>query len=167
MRMIASGRLVKGALKEHVEPASVDLRLSNHFRVPERTPSGLVSLSDKDIPYGEVRVDQFILHSGSFVLGTTVEIVEVPKDMAAMVHGRSSIGRLGLFIENAGWIDPGFRGEITLELFNASPNQIILDAGRRICQVVFTYTDCTTSGYQGKYQDQRGATESRIGKDEF
>ena len=83
--------------------------------------------------------------------------------MTAFVEGRSSIGRLGLFIQNAGWVDPGFEGEITLELFNANKCAIELQSGRRVGQLVFAQLDVhTLNPYQGKYQGQRGATGSRI-----
>ena len=82
-----------------------------------------------------------ILAPHSFVLATTRERVEVPDFLAAFVEGRSSIGRMGLFIQNAGWVDPGFCGQITLELYNANNLPIEIEAGRRICQIVFAKMD--------------------------
>ncbi len=80
-----------------------------------------------------------------------------------MPEGRSSIGCLGLFIQNAGWVDPGFKGEITLELFNANKCAIELKSGRRVGQLVFAELDRDAQNpYRGKYQGQRGATGSRI-----
>ena len=85
----------------------------------------------------------------------------------SVVEGRSSLGRLGLFIQNAGWVDPGFHGEITLELFNANRCAIKLQAGRRIGQLVFARMDrAARNPYCGKYQGQRGATGSRVFLDE-
>lgn len=85
----------------------------------------------------------------------------------SVVEGRSSLGRLGLFIQNAGWVDPGFHGEITLELFNANRCAIRLQAGRRIGQLVFARMDrAARNPYRGKYQGQRGATGSRVFLDE-
>ena len=85
----------------------------------------------------------------------------------SVVEGRSSLGRLGLFIQNAGWVDPGFHGAITLELFNANRCAIKLQAGRRIGQLVFARMDrAAQSPYRGKYQGQRGATGSRVFLDE-
>ena len=76
-----------------------------------------------------------------FVLGTTLEWIKLPNNITAFVEGRSSIGRLGLFIQNAGWVDPGFEGNITLELYNANQVPIELSSGRRICQLVFAELD--------------------------
>ena len=76
----------------------------------------------------------------------------------------SSIGRLGLFIQNAGWVDPGFKGTLTLEIFNANRNvPIVLYPGMPIGQIIFQYLkEPVIHGYDGKYQNQQGTTESRI-----
>ena len=96
-------------------------------------------------------------------MATTRERVEVPDFLAAFVEGRSSIGRMGLFIQNAGWVDPGFCGQITLELYNANNLPIEIEAGRRICQIVFAKMDQPVeSAYCGKYQNQKGAMSSRV-----
>jgi dCTP deaminase len=99
-------------------------------------------------------------------LATTCEYIRLPADVTAFVEGRSSIGRIGLFIQNAGWVDPGFEGNITLELFNANRLPIRLVAGRRICQLVFARMDqAAQNPYSGKYQGQRQTTGSRIALD--
>ena len=88
-----------------------------------------------------------------------MEYFELPDNLTAFVEGRSSLGRMGLFIQNAGWVDPGFKGEITLELFNANRCAIELKAGRRVGQLVFAEMDYTAlNPYNGKYQGQTGAT---------
>ncbi|MFR7444964.1 MAG: dCTP deaminase [Sellimonas intestinalis] len=90
------------------------------------------------------------------------EYISLPNDLTAFVEGRSSLGRMGLFIQNAGWVDPGFEGEITLELFNANRCAIELQAGRRVGQLVFAKMDaCALHPYNGKYQGQTGATGSK------
>jgi dCTP deaminase len=92
-----------------------------------------------------------------------MEYFELPNDLTAFVEGRSSLGRMGLFIQNAGWVDPGFKGEITLELFNANRCAIELKSGRRVGQLVFAKMDIAAENpYNGKYQGQRGATGSRV-----
>lgn len=100
---------------------------------------------------------------GEFVLATTMEYFELPDNLTAFVEGRSSLGRMGLFIQNAGWVDPGFKGEITLELFNANRCAIELKAGRRVGQLVFAQLDDNARNpYRGKYQGQKGATGSKV-----
>ncbi len=92
-----------------------------------------------------------------------MEYIELPNDLTSFVEGRSSLGRMGLFIQNAGWVDPGFKGEITLELFNANRQAIELTAGRRVGQLVFADTkEPAINPYKGKYIGQKGATGSRI-----
>ena len=118
---------------------------------------------NQEIPYKEIHAEKYILLPGQFVLATTMEYIGLPNDLTAFVEGRSSMGRMGLFIQNAGWVDPGFCGEITLELYNANRCAIELQAGRRIGQLVFAKMDQEAlHPYRGKYQGQRGATGSRV-----
>ena len=88
-----------------------------------------------------LRSDTYVLLPGQFILATTMEYFILPNDLTAFVEGRSSLGRMGLFIQNAGWVDPGFQGEITLELFNANRCAIKLQTGRRVGQLVFAQMD--------------------------
>lgn len=149
-----------------IQPASVDIRLGSSFSVLEGGSNAILKM-DSPIEYRSIAEDTFLLLPGQFVLATTMEYFCLPNNITAFVEGRSSIGRLGLFIQNAGWVDPGFEGEITLELFNASSNAIELKAGRRIGQLVFAQLDCDAENpYRGKYQGQRNATGSRIQLDE-
>lgn len=148
--------------KEQIQPASVDVRLGNTFSIVEDMSRGILSL-DNEIVYKTITADTYVLLPGQFVLASTMEYFELPDNLTAFVEGRSSLGRIGLFIQNAGWIDPGFQGEITLELFNANRCAIELKAGRRVGQLVFAQLDETAlNPYTGKYQGQRGATGSRV-----
>ena len=149
-------------VKEQIQPASVDVRLGNTFSIVEDMSRGILSL-DNEIVYKTITADTYVLLPGQFVLASTMEYFELPDNLTAFVEGRSSLGRIGLFIQNAGWVDPGFRGEITLELFNANRCAIELKAGRRVGQLVFAQLDDTAlNPYSGKYQGQRGATGSRV-----
>jgi len=148
-----------------LQPASIDLRLGRSFlKVDE---NALESLSlETELAYVAIEKDEIILPPHTFLLATTVEYVRLPANVTAFVEGRSSIGRMGLFIKNAGWVDPGFEGTITLELFNANRLPIRLQAGRRICQIVFAFMDqFTRRPYAGKYQGQRGTVGSRVFQD--
>ena len=145
-----------------IQPASVDIRLGNTFAVVRDSPSGVLTM-ENEIEYHTIRADSYLLLPGQFVLATTMEFVALPDDLTAFVEGRSSLGRMGLFIQNAGWVDPGFQGEITLELYNANRFAIELKAGRRIGQLVFAKMDrAARNPYRGKYQGQTGATGSRV-----
>ena len=165
--LINEASLTVEPLEENqIQPASIDIRLGNTFSIVEDTPSGIVTL-DKPIAYKEIKAQRYILLPGQFVLAATMEYIDLPNDLTAFVEGRSSLGRIGLFIQNAGWVDPGFSGEITLELYNANRCAIELQAGRRIGQLVFAQMDQEAKHpYNGKYQGQRGAVGSRIYLDE-
>ncbi|HCL26823.1 MAG TPA: dCTP deaminase [Candidatus Latescibacteria bacterium] len=161
--MLSSGELVVEPVDEgQIQPASIDLRLSNHFLKVDENRLEVIRL-DAEVEYMELEQEQIVIPPHSFLLATTREWIRLPKDVTAFVEGRSSIGRIGLFIQNAGWVDPGFEGNLTLELFNANRLPIRLQAGRRICQLVFARMDqAAHTPYNGKYQGQTGATGSRI-----
>jgi dCTP deaminase len=148
--------------KEQIQPASVDIRLGDTFSIVEDSSTGIVTL-ENEIKYKTIKSDTYILLPNQFVLATTMEYFDLPNNLTAFVEGRSSLGRMGLFIQNAGWVDPGFKGEITLELYNANRCAIELKAGRRVGQLVFAQMDDTAfNPYNGKYQGQKGATGSRV-----
>lgn len=155
---------VEPFLEKSVQPASIDLRLGNHFSVIDELSTAALTTSDESTYHEKSVADQekITIPPQSFMLATTKENVQLPNHLTAFVEGRSSIGRLGVFIQNAGWIDPGFSGEITLELFNANRVPVELKAGMRVCQLVIAQVDKETEGYQGKYLFQKGATTSRI-----
>ncbi|MBQ8143743.1 MAG: dCTP deaminase [Butyricicoccus sp.] len=162
-KMLEEGSLVVEPIEEgQVQPASVDIRLGDSFSIVDDTADNIITMGS-EIQYKTIRADKYLLLPGQFVLATTQEYFELPDDLTAFVEGRSSLGRMGLFIQNAGWVDPGFKGEITLELYNANRCAIELQAGRRVGQLVFAKLDeHALNPYNGKYQGQRGATGSRV-----
>jgi len=110
----------------------------------------------------------FILHPGEFVLGSTLEVVTLPDDLAGRLEGKSSLGRLGLLTHStAGFIDPGFSGHITLELSNVANLPITLWPGMKIGQLcLFRLSTAAqfpygSAQYGSRYQGQRGPTPSR------
>lgn len=154
--------VINPVTREQIQPASVDIRLGDTFSIVEDSAAGIISL-DSQIAYKTIQTDTYLLLPGQFVLATTMEYFELPDDLTAFVEGRSSLGRMGLFVQNAGWVDPGFHGEITLELYNANRCAIELKAGRRVGQLVFAKLDDTAlNPYRGKYQGQMGATGSKV-----
>lgn len=161
-RLLAQGTLGIDPLDPiQIGPASVDLRLGTTFLTPRAT-AGMYSMSE-EVEYETAEGDSFIVPTHGFVLATTREYIRLPHDLTAFVEGRSSVGRLGLFIQNAGWVDPGFEGAITLELYNANAAPMRIEAGRRICQLVIARADAPVEmPYRGKYQGQRVTTGSRI-----
>ncbi len=163
IRLLRESKLVISPISgNQIQPASVDIRLGKTFSVVEDSPSGIITL-EHAIQYKTIEAESYLLLPGQFILATTMEYIELPNNLTAFVEGRSSLGRMGLFIQNAGWVDPGFHGEITLELFNANRCAIELKPGRRIGQLVFAEMDEDAENpYNGKYQGQTGATGSKV-----
>lgn len=170
---IASGRVaVQPYDRELVQPSSIDVRLDRFFRVfnnsrythidPSIQQDELTTLVEPD---GD---EAFVLHPGEFVLGSTLEIVTLPDDVASRLEGKSSLGRLGLITHStAGFIDPGFSGHITLELSNVANLPIMLWPGMKIGQLCLIRLSTPaqhpygSSVYGSRYQGQRGPTASR------
>lgn len=166
MDLIATKALTVDPLEEYqIQPASIDLRLGTSFLKIDENMMGIMTLQD-EIKYVNIESNEIIIPPHSFLLATTMEHIELPSDLTAFVEGRSSIGRMGLFIQNAGWVDPGFIGQITLELFNANRLPIKLTSGRRICQLVLAQMDQEAiNPYNGKYQHQKNTVGSRVYND--
>ncbi|MDX3657594.1 dCTP deaminase [Streptomyces sp. ID05-26A] len=170
---VESGRLALDPFDvEMLQPSSIDVRLDRFFRVfnntkythidPSQQQDELTSLVET--PAGE----QFVLHPGEFVLGSTYEMVTLPDDLAGRLEGKSSLGRLGLLTHStAGFIDPGFSGHITLELSNVANLPITLHPGMKIGQLcLFKLSSPAEHPYGSaqagsRYQGQRGPTPSR------
>ncbi|MFC3885006.1 dCTP deaminase [Bacillus songklensis] len=143
-----------------IQPASVDLRLGYHY---QKLKCNQIIRYDDPVQYTEIENEVMIIPPLSFLLACTKEYIKIPPNLTAFVEGIRSIGKLGLFVQNAGWIDPGFEGNITLALFNASSQHIELKSGQRICQLIFAQVNSeVTAPYLGKYLFQRYATSSKI-----
>lgn len=145
-----------------INPASINLRLGNTFLKPR--PKQIIRLGE-EMKYRRYELEDgrtISIRPGEFMLATTIECIGVPKKAAAFVQGRSSIGRAGLTVQNAGFVDPGFTGHITLELKNDSPCTIILYPGYPVTQLVYMDAADVSEGYRGKYTGQIEATGSRM-----
>ncbi|KZX47571.1 dCTP deaminase [Haloarcula sp. K1] len=177
LRRLEQGDLVVEPLDDpdiQIQPASVDLRLGHEFlefqhaNIPCIHPNSEDEVSD----YVEETVveedEEFILHPGDFVLGTTHERVAIPDDLIAHVEGRSSLGRLAIVVHaTAGLCDPGYEGQITLELSNLGTAPVALTPGMRISQLTFTELKTPADRPYGaergsKYQGQSGPQASKI-----
>jgi len=155
-----------------LQPSSVDLHLDRSFRVFRNNRYPYIDVRDPQPDLTELlRIaddEQFILHPGEFVLGQTLEWVELPDDLVARLEGKSSLGRLGLIVHaTAGFCDPGWKGTLTLELNNLTRVPIRLYAGLPIAQLSFMTLDAPARRPYGSpelgshYQGQIAATESR------
>lgn len=160
-----------------IQPASVDLRLGDEFVITNDhykkhgydTRHGFTGFGEYT---KKIKQERFMISPGEFVLATTLEWVRIPDDLVGRVEGRSSLGRLGVIIHaTAGFIDPGFEGQITLELSNLGNNPVVIYAGDRICQICFEQLSSPAEKPYGhknrhsKYHGQTGVQESKISED--
>jgi dCTP deaminase len=183
--MVLSDRDIRARLKKDlvispldktcIQPSSVDVHLGEDFLVFDNHNQHIIDTRnpDKDLMSRIVikKNVPFILHPREFILGTTVERVEVPIDLVCRLEGKSSLGRMGLVIHStAGYIDPGFKGQITLEISNLSNLPIALYKDMRIGQVSFTQMTSPAEFPYGSaklgshYQNQKGTTAARVKK---
>jgi len=166
LRKLIDDGMIQYASDKCVNPASINLRLGHSFLRP---------VEDQALALGDVMQyrryecadgEVIPIRPSEFMLATTLERVTVPIDAAAFVQGRSSIGRAGLTVQNAGYVDPGFPGHITLELKNDSMCTIMLVPGYPVAQLVYMDACDVSEGYNGKYAGQVEATGSRMYLDE-
>jgi dCTP deaminase len=167
--------------EEQLQPVSYDLLLSEEIRASIAAfgpgvglidPKGLSDRTDALRPGDGEYLNPGIIHPdkgyriapGEFMLACTEEVVTLSPHMAARVEGKSSLGRLGIQVHiTAGFIDPGFSGQITLEIANVAPWAMMLYTGMPIAQIVLTPVSTPERDYTqtGHYNGQRGPTESR------
>lgn len=178
---IQSGKIVIDPLKEperQIQPSSVDLRIGNEFKgfkIIRKPCIDPMDESDIESYMESFYIDDgepFIIHPGEFALATTYETIQLPDNLVARVEGRSSMGRLGITMHvTAGYIDPGFRGKITLEISNIGKMPVALYTGQRVCQIVFeTMTTSADRPYghperDSKYMNQERPVTSKIKHD--
>jgi len=173
LAQIESGRVVLDPYDPAmIQPSSIDVRLDKFFRIFDNHKYAAI---DPAVEQPEltrlVEVEAgkpFVLHPGEFVLGSTYESVSLPDDVAARLEGKSSLGRLGLLTHStAGFIDPGFDGNVTLELSNTATLPINLWPGMKIGQLCFFQLSSPavnpygSEKYGSRYRGQRGPTASR------
>ncbi len=173
MEAIEAKRIIIDPWDENsLQPASVDLRLGKKLRVfrNSRVPYIDVKQELADLTE-EVEIDEttpFYLHSSEFALGVVLERICLPSDVAGRLDGKSSLGRLGLLVHStAGWVDPGWRGHLTLELSNVSGSPITLYYRMKVCQISFLQLTTPaqhpygSGSLESKYQDQVGPMPSQ------
>lgn len=181
--MVLSDRDIRARLKKDlrispfddscVQPSSVDLHLGDNFLIFDSHSQSLIdtkndvgSLMKKIIIKGD---EPLILHPREFILATTIEKLKIPHDLVGRLDGKSSLGRIGLVIHStAGFFDPGFEGQATLEISNLANLPIALYKGMKICQMSFVQmTSKAQYPYGHKklkshYQGQKGTVGANI-----
>ena len=153
-------RVVPSPIDEDIQPCSVDLHLGYELK----------TINGKKI---DILNDTYKLKPNEFLLGSTLEYVEIPTYLCGQVEGKSSIARLGVTChQSAGYLDAGFNGNITLELFNASDKPFELVSGQPICQLILhaltseVLRPYGSDGLNSHYQGSDGTVLSRWNPDE-
>jgi dCTP deaminase len=171
---IAKGRIVINPLGEGcIQPASVDLHLDRNILIFRNNRVAYIDVRKTNDRLTDMVTmaddDPFMLHPGEFVLGSTLEHVEVPDDLVARLEGKSSLGRIGLLIHStAGYVDPGWKGHLTLELSNVSKLPITLYHRMKIGQISYLRLTTPADRLYGsaelgsKYQNQQDPTASKV-----
>jgi dCTP deaminase len=167
----ASDLLIEPLDRRQIQPSSVDVRLGSSFRRYLKSDATVI---DSEAPQAQVTEtfevaagDSLLLQPHELLLGCTMERVRLPKGIAGILEGKSSLGRLGIFMHtNAGLIDPGFEGTITLNLLNVAALPIKIRPGMRIGQLCFFQLSSDAQrpygsvGLNSHYQNQLGPTPS-------
>jgi dCTP deaminase len=171
---IEAGRIVFDPYDESlVQPSSVDVRVDRKFRVFHNARYPYIDVRKPMDDLTElIEIDDeepFVLHPGEFVLGQTLETITLPNDIVARLEGKSSLGRLGLLIHStAGFVDPSWAGNLTLELSNVANLPITIYHGMPIGQISFMRMDAPVEHPYGssevgsKYHGQAEPTPSRF-----
>jgi dCTP deaminase len=179
-KAISSGHIritPKPKLSVALGSCNIDLQLGNiyrvfnHSRTPYIDPRNAKTLSEITTEIVIKNGESFTLHPGEFILAMTREYVRMPDDLMGRLEGRSSIGRLGVVVHStAATIDPGFRGNITLELANMGRIPVLLYPGMRICSLSFEQltTPALVPYYKkkrAKYAGQKAPEASKIAQE--
>ena len=171
-------RMNKGSIKivpynsANLQPASYDLTLANPIRRIDPKIEIIDPRSKEDYTISQVPATSFILHPHEFILASSVERIVLGDDIVAQVAGKSSLARMGVQIESAGYFDPGWDGEATLELVNLTQRPVRLYPGMKIAQIFFTQASGPaerpygSEGLGSKYQGQHGPTPSAMWKED-
>lgn len=174
-KLLQEGTLVIDPLEnpeEQIQPAGVDLRLGNEFRLFKASATPYIDIRNKPENYTEQVVIEegkpFVIHPGEFVLGSVKEYIKMPEHLMGSVDGRSSLGRLGVVIHaTSSSINPGWEGRFVLEITNIGKLPIALYPGHRIAKLTLhKLSSPPERSYavrdDAKYQGQEGVGETRI-----
>ena len=155
-----------------IQPNSLDMRLGNtDCRYVATGYNCVINPADEAPRSVSRQVDKVVIKPGEFVLVETMEYVKLPSNIYGVIMGKSSTGRLGIDVENAGLVDSGFEGTLTLELYNKTKSHVYsLPPGFPIAQLVLYSCDEVEMPYSSRtsarYLGQRGATPFRVKKND-
>jgi dCTP deaminase len=174
-RYLEEGKIVIEPLEDpdiQIQPAGIDLRLGNEFRVFKATSVPYIDMKRKVDNYTQlVNIEDdkaFIIHPGEFVLGTVKEYIKISDDLVGSIDGRSSIGRLGIAIHTtSASINPGWEGKFVLEITNVGRMPVAIYPGMRVAKLTLHKLSSPSEKPYNvrsdvKYHKQDGVNQTKI-----
>jgi len=163
---LEEGRSRPGCISYGLSSYGYDVRVGRHFKIFTNVNAAIIDPKEfSDRSFVDFEGDVCIVPPNSFVLGETVEHLEIPRDVIAICVGKSTYARCGIIV-NVTPLEPEWRGRITLEISNTTPLPAKIYANEGIAQILFfaAETPCERSyaDKRGKYQDQPGLTLPRV-----
>jgi dCTP deaminase len=161
-KRLGSDIIIEPFNESQVNPNSYNLRLYDELLVYDNPVLDMATPNKHHTI--KIPAEGFLMEPGRLYLGRTIEYTATD-NLVPMLEGRSSVGRLGLFVHiTAGFGDVGFKGYWTLELFCVQPIRVY--AGVDICQVFYHTIEGPFETYQkGKYQNNTGIQPSLLYRD--
>jgi dUTP pyrophosphatase len=152
LELIEKKMLIENVDKNNIQPSGVDLRAKTVYRLKN---GGYLGVKNRQTPNVDVVSDKIgdkvVLEPNGFVLVETMEKVNMPKDLLALILPRSSLFRCGVGLHTA-VVDPGFVGTLTFGMKNLSEHPFEIEIGSKIGQIVFEEVKGNDKLYNGKYQ---------------
>ncbi|MFQ5975434.1 MAG: dCTP deaminase [Candidatus Hydrothermarchaeales archaeon] len=148
IKRIENGNLLENIDEANIQGAGVDIRIDKLYSLKT---SGFIGKTERELPEIE-KLDNFVIKPKVFYLFKTLERINMPSDLVAFMFPRSTLFRCGISLRTA-VIDPGYKGELTVGLFNESEREVTLERHARVAQLVFARVKGETKLYNGRYQD--------------
>ena len=165
LKLVHAKRLVEDLCERELtnpEGCGFDLRLGKVWKIKGK---GYLGVEDRQTCGTELVAEyknnkSITVKPGDFYLVTTIEKVNVPKNLVGILKPRSTLQRMGLILRTT-QIAPGYSGELTFAFHNAGPCSVKIDLGARIVHVMFAHVDGRTAIYRGQWQHGRVTTKTR------
>jgi dCTP deaminase len=163
-------------LERQMNPIGLDLTIDTRYKKLKKSHNRFIDPIKKykvrdyydSVELSLANDEQYVLHPGEFTLAQTFEFITLPDYIGAGLDGKSSLGRVSLMVHTtAGSIDPGFKGHITLELFNVGGLPLIIHPLQPVARLIFYLTNRAENPYHGDYSEQTEVRPSMAYKSYF
>lgn len=166
LKLIVSGEMrITPFVECHVQPSSIDLTLDTHISIPlpnqTINPDEDCSNAFEDLEIGN---DGYILLPKKMIIARIAEYITMPEDCNGHIYNRNSLVRVGLNVSLSGYINPGYKGQLPIVMYNIGESEIKLFHGMRICQLELNRTEAKPIRDYSKRNDAKyfGEQESLL-----